>query len=1083
MMLNYRWIRIALVAFAFGCVHMSHAQQSAVVLATGPGGDKVFLRIDAALLRGDLDTLYTTTAGLQDQIDTLSWEDVLTNGTTPGVDVDFFGYSALGLGSVTTTGMFTGDSLFLNKDAVISGRLNVNDVVSFTDSLLVSGTVVLGDSIRVVGAASFGSRLHVTGVTAFGDSIHVVGNVDLDALFHVDGAATFGSTITVSGETTLNDTLRVQSAALVRDSLDVQGQAFFNDEVHLNDSLVVLGNGSIAGSLDVLGESNFTGDAYFGDSLVVADVADFLARVQMYDTLRVAGSTLLSDSLYVGGNAYFDQLLKAQALRADSSLTLSGTASNYHSAAIGANSTASAVGASSIGNSANASGIQSVAIGTLATASNVNAVAVGYQASASGVQAVAVGQGATAGGSNANVALGVTSSVTEGWGNTAIGGGTINGSGGSPTRNITLGTATISSTGAYNVAQGYSSTISGSSTTGSMTFGPSSSVSTGYRNMAFGANSSITGGNSNYAFGDGSSVTNGWNSAAFGNNSKVQSNAANAYAFGAHSSVGAFNTANFAYASPARFSNLALFGSYADTTAMAPGANSHNNWIPTDPLFVVANGASDGARSNTLTILKNGKATFSDSLVVEGIANFTSEVSFTDSLHGAAADFSGVLTADSLVATKVINGQIRDLANHNTDDLVETSTNRYYTPARELALQAQIDSLETQMSELLDLLFNPPTVTTTAASAILATTASLNGTYTDGGASPSDAGFIISTSSVFADSTIHVVTPGGGSLLKALTGLTKGTTYYYKAYIETIMGSATGSVQQFTTIGDVVLAATPPASVTGQTTTGLSSSITSAGGGTVTATGFKYSTNANLSGASTIAGSATSGTFTANLSGLTRETLYYFSPFATNEAGTVYGDTLSFTTYDMCNDQTTLAYNGYTYDIVAIGGQCWFAENLQTTLQNDGNPVFNMFNDGYYPPNGNGADVASYGYHYGYYSQTNLCPTGWAIPSSTDFNTLTAAVPNSSDLKAGATSPGWNGTNASGFNALPAGKALHSGAGGGNIPVTSGFGSEAHFWTSGQEITFRINSSGTGFDNYGSLPNPFPMVSVRCIKQ
>jgi len=736
MMLNYRWIRIALVAFAFGCVHMSHAQQSAVVLATGPGGDKVFLRIDAALLRGDLDTLYTTTAGLQDQIDTLSWEDVLVNGTTPGVDVDFFGYSALGLGSVTTSGMFTGDSLFLNKDAVISGRLNVNDVVSLTDSLLVSGTVVLGDSIRVVGAASFGSRLHVTGVTAFGDSIHVVGNVDLDALFHVDGAATFGSTITVSGETTLNDTLRVQSAALVRDSLDVQGQAFFNDEVHLNDSLVVLGSGSIAGSLDVLGESNFTGDAYFGDSLAVV-----------------------------------------------------------------------------------------------------------------------------------------------------------------------------------------------------------------------------------------------------------------------------------------------------------------------------------------------------------GIASFASEVSFTDSLHGTAADFSGVLTADSLVATKVINGQIRDLANHNTDDLVETSTNRYYTPARELALQAQIDSLESQMSELLDLLFNPPTVTTTAASSVLVTTASLNATYVDGGASPSDAGFIISTSSIFADSTIHVVSASGGALLEALTGLTKGTTYYYKAYIETIMGSATGSVQQFTTIGDVVLAATPPASVTGQTTTGLSSSITSAGGGTVTATGFKYSTNANLSGASTIAGSATSGTFTANLSGLTRETLYYFTPFATNEAGTVYGDTLSFTTFDMCNDQTTLAYNGYTYDIVAIGGQCWFAENLQTTLQNDGNAVPNMFNDGYYPPNGDGSKVATHGYLYGYYSHYNLCPVGWAIPSSADFTTLTTTAPNLGDLKAGATVPGWDGSNASGFNALPAGKAMHPGMSGGNIPVSSGFGAEAHFWTTTNEALFRINSSGSGIDNYGSNPMPFNMASVRCIKQ
>jgi hypothetical protein len=92
---------------------------------------------------------------------------------------------------------------------------------------------------------------------------------------------------------------------------------------------------------------------------------------------------------------------------------------------------------------------------------------------------------------------------------------------------------------------------------------------------------------------------------------------------------------------------------------MAPSAFSHTNWIPTDPLFVVANGASDGARSNTLTILKNGKATFSDSLAVEGIASFASELSVDDTLRAAApalfADsvyvggnlaIAGVVTAD-----------------------------------------------------------------------------------------------------------------------------------------------------------------------------------------------------------------------------------------------------------------------------------------------------------------------------------------------------------------------------------------------------------------------------------------------------
>jgi hypothetical protein len=366
------------------------------------------------------------------------------------------------------------------------------------------------------------------------------------------------------------------------------------------------------------------------------------------DSLEAARAEIM-DSLLVRGDADFDGNLlvgewaRALALRADSSLAVSGAASNWNTAALGGSSSATGVNAVAIGGFAAATNTQATAIGSQAAASGVNSVAIGESSSAVGTQSVALGKSASVASSNANVAVGVNASVAAGWGNIAVGGGRLTGSG-NPTNNVAIGSSTISSNGAYNTSIGYSSTISGGSTTGALTFGPSSSVSTGYRNMAFGANSAITGGNSNYAFGDWSSVTDGWNSAAFGNNSKVQTNAANAYAFGAHSSVGAFNTANFAYASPARFSNLALFGSYADTTAMAPSSLSHNDWIPTDPLFVVANGASDGARSNTLTILKNGKATFSDNLVVEGIASFASELSVGDTLRAAAP----ALFADSV---------------------------------------------------------------------------------------------------------------------------------------------------------------------------------------------------------------------------------------------------------------------------------------------------------------------------------------------------------------------------------------------------------------------------------------------------
>ena len=392
----------------------------------------------------------------------------------------------------------------------------------------------------------------------------------------------------------------------------------------------VLDNGAQASQ-----DLDLNGHIATGANRIEADSLE-ASRAEITDSLLVRGDADFDGNLLVG------EWVRTRALRADSSLAVSGTASNWNTTALGGGSSANSVNAVALGYSATASAINATAIGSTASASGTNSIALGYLASAAGTQSVALGNGASAGGSNANVAVGVGASVAGGWGNIAVGGGRLTGS--SPTHNVAIGYSTISANGAYNVSMGYNSTISGGSTTGSMTFGPSSSVSTGYRNMAFGANSAITGGNSNYTFGDNSSATGGWNSAAFGCNAQIQSGGDNAYAFGHNSSVSAYNAVNFASNSPARFSNIALFGSYADTTALVPSAFSPNSWITTDPIFVVANGATNASRSNALTILKNGTATFNDSLSVLGNATFANELSVGDTLRAAAP----ALFADSV---------------------------------------------------------------------------------------------------------------------------------------------------------------------------------------------------------------------------------------------------------------------------------------------------------------------------------------------------------------------------------------------------------------------------------------------------
>ena len=73
--------------------------------------------------------------------------------------------------------------------------------------------------------------------------------------------------------------------------------------------------------------------------------------------------------------------------------------------------------------------------------------------------------------------------------------------------------------------------------------------------------------------------------------------------------------------------------------------------------------------------------------------------------------------------------------------------------------------------------------------------------------------------------------------------------------------------------------------------------VTNNGGTPVTQRGLVWSTSPNPTTAnnSTNDGSGT-GNFTSNLSGLTASTTYYLRAYATNSAGTAYGNELSFTT-------------------------------------------------------------------------------------------------------------------------------------------------------------------------------------------
>jgi uncharacterized protein (TIGR02145 family) len=220
------------------------------------------------------------------------------------------------------------------------------------------------------------------------------------------------------------------------------------------------------------------------------------------------------------------------------------------------------------------------------------------------------------------------------------------------------------------------------------------------------------------------------------------------------------------------------------------------------------------------------------------------------------------------------------------------------------------------------------------------------------------------------------------------------------------------------------------------TTATLNATITATGGVAVTATGFKYGTDAGLTTPTDIAGSGTSSPFTASLTGLTAATQYWAVGYATNSAGTSYGDTITFTTSAPAGftcGTSTVTYDGHAYTTVLIGSQCWFKENLRNDNYNDGSPIPGNLDNSTWMYTTSGAqtvydeggsneamNLATYGRLYNWYAVTNaagLCPTGWHVPTDAEWTALESHLGGASvaaDVLKGA-NPTWDGTNSSGF--------------------------------------------------------------------
>ena len=139
---------------------------------------------------------------------------------------------------------------------------------------------------------------------------------------------------------------------------------------------------------------------------------------------------------------------------------------------------------------------------------------------------------------------------------------------------------------------------------------------------------------------------------------------------------------------------------------------------------------------------------------------------------------------------------------------------------------------------------------------------------------------------------------------------------------------------------------------------------------------------------------------------------------------------------------SSIEFDGYTYSLVEIGDQCWFAENLRTTVYADGTSIPEVTGNSAWLQLSSGArcdydndasNVATYGRLYNWYAvydSRGLCPSGWHVPTDGEWTELEDYITTQgfagTEGTALKSTTGWsgsgNGTDDFGFSALPGGR-------------------------------------------------------------
>jgi len=358
---------------------------------------------------------------------------------------------------------------------------------------------------------------------------------------------------------------------------------------------------------------------------------------------------------------------------------------------------------------------------------------------------------------------------------------------------------------------------------------------------------------------------------------------------------------------------------------------------------------------------------------------------------------------------------------------------------------------------------------------------------------------------------------GGGSFTSLISGLADNTTYYVRAYAENQEGTGYGDEVSFTT-HEVSLAnlSTNIVYFISSSTAVISGTILDNGGGSISSYGVCWNTDPlPTESDNKTSGKLLTGNFISNIGGLTANTMYYVRAYAVSNAGTSYGNELSFITLERDGPvfKSELTYetvediDGNEYKTTQLGTQVWFAENLKTTRYRDGKPIprvtatddwSSLTSEAYcwYDNDVSGYVKSNYGALYNWYAANNsmLCPEGWHLPTNTEWTELINFNGGASvagiRLKENGTTHWSSGieeaTNESGFTALPGGSRSYGNDWDYGLGEWSEMGYYGYWWSLGSDshssYSAVVMSSLSGSVSVILKPHNTTGFSVRCLK-